>query len=348
MKQRNIFGGKKPYISGTFVSVSYQLPYHLNGIYRIKELSKEARVRLEFLELSKTHPVTVTCRRFGISRATYYRWKARFNPRNLKSLENRSKRPKNVRKPKWTWQLAEKVRELRELYPAWGKAKIAVLLKKQGIEVSESTVGRILSYLKHRGVLKQPLRKVKVRKITRKRLYATRKPKEYEARAPGDIVEIDTLHITLAPGKTYRQFSAVDVVSRFGFGDVRSAATASLAREFLEELIRTSPFEVKAVQTDGGSEFYAEFEQACKELGIQFFCLPPRSPKLNGGVERFNRTSREEFWECYDGDCNLDSMRSSLRKWLSEVYNGTRPHQSLGYLTPIEYLEKTKNEECLT
>lgn len=88
MKQRNIFGEKKRHISGTFVSVSYQVPYQLKGIYRVKELSKEARVRLEFLEFSKTHPVTVTCRRFGISRATYYRWKARFNPRNLKSLEN--------------------------------------------------------------------------------------------------------------------------------------------------------------------------------------------------------------------------------------------------------------------
>lgn len=347
MRKRNIFGEKKPYVSGTFVSVSYQLPYRLKDVYHIKEISKEARVRLEFLEFSETHSVTVTCRRFGISRATYYRWKARFNPRNLKSLENRSRRPKNIRRPKWTWQLAEKVRELRELYPTWGKAKLVVLLKKQGIEISESTVGRILTQLKRRGLLREPVRKVRVRKVSRKRIYATRKPKDYEARAPGDIVEIDTLDVRPEPGEVYKQFSAVDVVSKFAFGDVRSAATATLAREFLQELIRHSPFQIRAVQTDGGSEFYAEFEEACKELGIKFFCLPPRSPKLNGGVERLNRTFREEFWACYDGECNLGAMRSALRKWLADVYNKMRPHQKLGYLTPVEYLEKLKKEQCL-
>jgi len=111
MRKRNIFGGKKPVVCGTCVSISYQVPYRLKDIYKIADLSREARVHLQFLEFAKTHPVTVTCRRFGISRATYYRWKARFNPKNLKSLENRSKRPKNVRRPTWTWQLVEKVRQ---------------------------------------------------------------------------------------------------------------------------------------------------------------------------------------------------------------------------------------------
>jgi len=47
------------------------------------------------------------------------------------------------------------------------------------------------------------------------------------------------------------------------------------------------------VQVDGGSEFYGDFEEACKELGIRLFALPPRSPKLNGVVERLNRTFRD-------------------------------------------------------
>jgi len=339
MRKRNIFGGKKRFVGGASVWVGYQAPYRFKDTWRIKDLSKDAQVRLKFLEFSKDHPVTVTCRRFGISRATYYRWKRRYNPKNLKSLENRSKRPKNVRKPSWTLDLIEKVRELRERYPTWGKAKLRVLLKRKNIKTSVSTVGRILKYLKRRGVLREPLRKIKSRKTRRKRFYAVRKPKEYRAREPGDMVEIDTLDVRPLPGKVFKQFSAVDTVSRYGFADIRSSATASMAKEFLQQLVAESPFEIKAVQTDGGSEFYAEFEEACKEMGIRFFCLPPRSPKLNGGVERLNRTSREECWNLYEGETNLENMRPSLRQWMMVEYNQVRPHQALGYLTPTEYLE---------
>jgi len=52
---------------------------------------------------------------------------------------------------------------------------------------------------------------------------------------------------------------------------------------------------VKAIQVDGGSEFKADFEAACQARGIRLCVLPPRSPKLNGCVERGNRTHREEL-----------------------------------------------------
>lgn len=51
------------------------------------------------------------------------------------------------------------------------------------------------------------------------------------------------------------------------------------------------------MQVDGGSEFAAGFEQACQQLGFRLFVLPPRSPKLNGHVERAHRTHTEEFHE---------------------------------------------------
>ena len=342
MRNRNIFRGKNRLVSGVSVSVGYQLPYWLKSATRVSDLSREARVRLKVLEFGENHPVAVTCRHFGISRATYYRWKQRYDPKRLNSLENRSKRPKNVRKPSWTLELIEKIQDLRGKYPAWGKAKLIVLLRREGVRTSESTVGRILRYLKKRGVLKEPAKRVKAWRTRKKRFYAIRKPKDYRVKTPGDIVQIDTLDIRPLPGSIYKQFSAVDVVSRYGFADVRSRATAAMAKEFLEQLVSESPFTVKAVQTDGGSEFHAEFEQACKEMGLQFFCLPPRSPKLNGSVERFNRTSREEYWNIYDGDLGLESMRPALRQWMKTEYNGVRPHQALGYLTPAEYLENLR------
>ncbi|MBC7218044.1 MAG: transposase, partial [Candidatus Caldatribacterium sp.] len=83
-------------------------------------------------------------------------------------------------------------------------------------------------------------------------------------------------------------------------------------------------------QVDGGSEFYGEFEEACREYGIELFVLPPRSPKLNGVVERLNRTFREEFWAYYDDAVDLKTMRDHLKRWTEEVYNRRRPHWSLG------------------
>jgi putative transposase len=65
--------------------------------------------------------------------------------------------------------------------------------------------------------------------------------------------------------------------------------------------------------------------------------LPPRSPKLNGHVERLNRTHRQQFWELYDGDLALPPLQAALRVW-EETYDHARPHQTLGYLTPAEHL----------
>jgi len=57
------------------------------------------------------------------------------------------------------------------------------------------------------------------------------------------------------------------------------------------------PFPIRAIQVDGGSEFQDVFEEECQRRGIKLFVLPPRSPKLNGHVERAQRTHTEEFYE---------------------------------------------------
>ena len=54
-------------------------------------------------------------------------------------------------------------------------------------------------------------------------------------------------------------------------------------------------------------------------------------------MERPNRTSREEFWQCYDGDLDLAGLTPALRGF-EEEYNGLRPHQALQMRTPLEYL----------
>jgi len=103
------------------------------------------------------------------------------------------------------------------------------------------------------------------------------------------------------------------------------------------------PFPGGAVTGGGGSEFEAIFEEECHRRAIKLFVLPPRSPKLNGGVERAHRTHSEEFYEVTDSSFDLSELKDELLQW-ERVYNTIRPHQALGYVTPLKFLEQWK--EC--
>lgn len=308
---------------------------------KVPVLSRMAKQRLKWLDYYQAHGenAALTCRYHGISRQTFYRWKRRYNPRDLTTLEERSHRPHQVRQPTWSGELAEAVLKLREQYPRWGKDKLAVLLEREGWQVSVSMVGRILTALKARGVLREPpANGISARKRPRPRPYAVRKPKEYQARDPGDLVQVDTLDVRPLPGVVLKHFTARDVISRWDVVEVHSRATATTARAFLDTLQARLPFPLKAIQVDGGSEFQASFEEACQARGLRLFVLPPRSPKLNGHVERANRTHTEEFYEVYPDDLEIAPLNQALREW-EQVYNYIRPHQALAYLTPFEYLK---------
>jgi len=153
---------------------------------------------------------------------------------------------------------------------------------------------------------------------------------------PGDLVEIDTMRLFPLPGVVRDHFSAGDVVSRYGIVGVLGVATAGTAKEFLAAVCDRCPFGIKAIQIDGGSAFMAEFEAECQAQAIPLWVLPPHSPKLNGHVERMNRTFREEWWECYDGETDVLMMQGAGREG-ETVYNAIRPHHALGMRTPVEF-----------
>ena len=129
---------------------------------------------------------------------------------------------------------------------------------------------------------------------------------------------------------------ARDIISRWDVVEVRTRATANTATDFLSSLQARMPFPVRAIQVDGGSEFQAGFEQACQQRNIRLFVLPPRSPKLNGCVERAQRTHTEEFYEVNDFPLEIAALNQELRLW-EHTYNTVRPHQALGYLTPSAF-----------
>ena len=96
------------------------------------------------------------------------------------------------------------------------------------------------------------------------------------------------------PGRRrFKEFRAVMPGNREMFSKVYSRATADTARDFLLEAVKR--LNIRCIQVDGGSEFRGVFEETCAELGIELLVLRPQNPKLNGLVERANRTVREEF-----------------------------------------------------
>jgi putative transposase len=302
------------------------------------ELTREAKKRLGWMEHYARHGnASLPCRYFGISRETFYTWRRRYEPCDLRTLESRPSRPRHTRPRTWTVAQVEAVRDWREQYPRWGKAKLHRLLPA-ALGLSESTVGRILGYRRQSGQLLEPPRRVSARKRARVRPHATRKPHDYQPQAPGDLVQLDTLDVRPSAGHVLKPFTARDVISRWDVLELAAAATARTATRALDALLERMPFPVRAIQVDGGSEFMAEFEAACQARGLPLFVLPPRSPKLNGSVERAQRTHTEEFYECSTAPFTVAAMRPPLREW-EHVYNTVRPHQALGYLTPLQFWE---------
>ena len=310
------------------------------------ELSRDAQLHLSWMThyLTPGRNAAFTCRHLGLSRQTVYRWWRRYDPHNLATLEGHSHRPHRLRRPTWSAEQAGKVLAFRRQYPRWGKDKLCWVLNRQGSSLSTSMVGRILADLKRRGVLLEPPRMATLTRQRRKlrhRPWATRKPRFWRVQRPGDLVALDSKQLRPARGVVLHHFSARDVISRWDVLQVHDRADALTATSFLQALLRRMPFPIRAVQVDGGSEFAAEFEQACAARQLPLFVLPPRSPKLNGHVERAHRTHNEEFYEVTPECWNLPELNRQLLAW-ERTYNTLRPHQALRYATPLEFLQRWK------
>jgi transposase len=294
-----------------------------------KKLCIESTRKWEILRKEKVKSTKIQ-QVLGISRATYYRRK-----KFIKDGILLSKRPKNFKKTKYGSFFVDAIRKIRIENPTWGKDKIAAKLKENNAQISASSVGRILKNL---GFSKSAsaLREKKKRRFNK---HAKRfKFKLYADMKLGENVQIDHMTVT-KNGLTVKQFSAWDRKSKFIFANCYGKADSKTASKFLEEFIANVPFNVLSIQVDGGSEFMGEFEATCEKLGIPLFVLPPARPKYNGGVERSNRTYREEFYgDKRMQETSLMGIRRELKKY-TEKYNNERPHAGLNWKTPMEYLE---------
>ena len=302
--------------------------------------------------------VAMTCRYFGISRQLYYTWLRRYRAEGLEGLRERSRRPKSCPHATDT-EVVEKIIHLRRNYH-FGPTKISMYLKRyHDVAVSSSGVWRILKRL---GMSRLPASQRYVRK--------DRRWKRYEKQQPGHRVQIDVKFIEplpgAAPGTTstsaadtptsstprvgrrtkYYQFTAIDDCTRLRVLRIYPQCNQKTAIQFLDYMLSRLPFAVEVIQTDNGAEFQTAFHWHVLDKGINHVYIKPRTPRLNGKVERSHRINAEEFYRLLDGvvidDTNLFNTR--LQEW-EDYYNYHRPHGGLNGQTPYERLRQKTNPD---
>jgi putative transposase len=121
---------------------------------------------------------------------------------------------------------------------------------------------------------------------------------------------------------------------------VSSSISSASARKFLDEVADFMPFPLVALQTDNGSEFLKHFDAATEEKLVTHYFSHPHCPKENAHVERKIQTTKYELW-AYKEAYSVPGLNELVDEW-NHTYNHVRPHQSLGYLTPMEFLSQWK------
>ena len=281
--------------------------------------------------------VARVCRRFGISRKSFYKWKRRHAEHGDAGLCDQPRTPKCS--PRATArEVVSKILYLRQHYH-FGPGRIAAYLQRfHQIAIAVSSVHRILT------------------RHSMNRLPASQKHRphgkrwqRYEKPQPGHRLQLDVKFLERIPGTQRRlyQFTAIDDCTRIRVLKVYDRCNQRTAVQFIDEVLRRLPFRVLVVQTDNGAEFQSQFHWHLETRDIRHVYIRPRTPRLNGKVERSHRVDDEEFYQLLDQGGISDDIHlfnEKLREW-EDYYNYHRPHGGLGGQTPYErLLAKTRAE----
>lgn len=261
--------------------------------------------------------VSKAARKCGIPRSTLYRWIKRVELAGKDGLNGYSKRPKTLAKQKINPELVELIKSIRTEF-GFGPQRISLhLLRMHNQTISGPTVWRVLKdnnipnikkYRKHNDIIR------------------------YNRPIPGDRVQIDVTKI----GPKCYQFTAIDDCTRLRVLRLYPNKKAESTVDFLGHILDTLQFPVHRIQTDWGTEFFNEvFQEELIEHFIKYRPIKPRSPHLNGKVERSQLTDKSEFYSTIPRkERNLD-LAPKLLEW-QNFYNHKRPHSALKGKTPYE------------
>lgn len=262
-------------------------------------LTQRLRFRQSVVLYSQRNSVFSTIRKFGVSRATIYRWRKMYDG-TLDSLAERSRRPHSHPNQHTTEEL-KLISDMRRRNLNAGLVVFWAKLMQRGYKRSIPSLWRVLKRLSLQPI-KLPNPKY-IAKPYEKMLY------------PGQRVQVDVKIVPLscivpnADGlqERFYQYTAIDEYSRFRFIMAFKEQSTYSSVQFLNALIKAFPFNIECIQTDNGLEFiksfddrkkgkFSLFEARLKELGIRHKLIRPFTPRHNGKVERSHRKDNEYFY----------------------------------------------------
>ena len=312
--------------------------------------SEVAQQRLKILEFYAEYGEAATVKAFGVKRQTLALWKNRLQQAHgqLAALVPSSTRPKRVRRMTTDPRLVEFIRQLRQEHPHLGKAKIKPLLDEYCREhklnpIAEATIGKVLRRLPKdapRGrVYHNPASAAAqgklIQQYPRTRVRYAPKPAEL------GYLQLDTIERLLAGLKFYF-YSGIDVKGKFSLALPYRARNSHNSVDFLTKFRQVYPVSIWSVQTDNGGEFLGEFDDYLRAEQIPHLFTYPRSPRINGCIERYQRTLQEEFVDLHEELIREPAQFCCQLAGYLVFYNARRPHQALQFQSPLAFLVAQK------
>lgn len=319
--------------------------------------------------------VSRACKVMGLSRDTFYRYKAALENGGVDALFDQSRRRPNL-KNRVDQQVEEAVIAYAIEQPAHGQVRVSNELRKHGIFVSASGVRSI--WLRHElANFKQRLAALEAKMaeesliLTESQVAALERKQqddevsgEIETAHPGYLGSQDTFYVgTLkGVGRIYQQ-TFVDTYSKVACAKLYTTKTPITAADLLNDkvlpLFERHDLPLLRILTDRGTEYCGKAEQHDYQLylainDITHTKTKARSPQTNGICERFHKTILQEFYQVTFRKkiySELDELQHDLDIWL-EYYNNERTHQGKMCCgrTPMETLIDGKSawqEKCL-
>jgi transposase InsO family protein len=301
-------------------------------------ISAPARRRLDWFLWHEEHGenALLTARHFGIAPKTFWKWKKRFNDANLRTLEELDRAPKKRKERAITPLQAERIICLKKAHIRYGKAKIATLYKEEYHEtISQWKVQKTIEkyHLYYHPIKQARINKKRKNSVKRKKITDLKTKKR-----SGFLLCLDTVVIYWKSRKRFI-FTAIDKHSKLAFARMYTTKSSFNSRDFLYRLHHLVNGKIENIGHDNGSEFKGHFADACLVMGIPQYHSRVKTPKDNATNERFNRTIQEEFVQLGNMTDDCAEFNRRLTEWLIE-YNFRRPHQTLGYMSPINFIYK--------
>lgn len=337
----------------------HHIGYGVRGFGRLADyairwqrmVTTKAKHKARVLVFWATHGLDATIAAFEVSRRTLYAWKAQQRKGNgqLEALNEQSRRPANVRRRQWSFEVTAEISRLRTEHPNLGKEKIHIFLQRFCTShtlrcPSISTIGNLIrdkgglrtfpTKVRHNGMIvrRQPQRK-------------ERKPKGFVAMYPGHCGSFDTIEKIIYGSRRY-VLTFTDLFSRFSLAWATTSHASKAAKEFFNLVTFLFPYQLRFVLTDNGSEFAKHFATELRRLHKIHWHTYPRCPKMNTHDERFNRTIQEEYIDYHEGEL-LDPTHFNTGL-LSHLlwHNIERPHWGLDMRSPIQFITASNPQEC--